>query len=222
MIDLGDGRRACASIYLKLLPNTRRIRAYLRWSDRGRTITRYVGEVDHETREENLAQAWLMAMEQGFLIEGLDPEEGYDRREGSWASTPAVRAVMRGNKRRDTRPELALRSALHALGFRYRVDARPIPGIRRTADLIFIREKVAVFLDGCYWHGCKEHYRPSRKNSEFWSAKIAANQARDRETDRLLREAGWETIRIWEHEPPEAAAAQIAEVISRKRASRAV
>ncbi|MCA2180812.1 very short patch repair endonuclease [Nonomuraea glycinis] len=125
---------------------------------------------------------------------------------------------MRGNKSRDTRPELALRSALHALGLRYRVGVRPLPAVRRTADLVFPRDKVAVFLDGCYWHGCDDHYRPARQNSEFWLAKITANQSRDRETDCLLQEAGWISIRVWEHEPPGIAAFQIAEVLKRKRA----
>ncbi len=216
-VDLGDGRYACASIYLKLLPKTRRIRAYLRWSDRGRSPARYVGEVDHETREENLAQGWRMAMERGLLVETPPSPEERVQGPASWASTPAVRAVMRGNRSRDTRPELALRSAVHALGLRYRVGIRPLPVVRRTADLVFTRDKVAVFLDGCYWHGCDKHYRPARKNSEFWTAKIAANRSRDRETDRLLQEAGWESIRVWEHERPDVAAAQIAELLERKR-----
>jgi DNA mismatch endonuclease (patch repair protein) len=134
----------------------------------------------------------------------------------SWASTPAVRAVMRGNRSRDTRPERALRSAAHALGLRYRVGIRPLPKVRRTADLVFTKTKVAVFLDGCYWHGCQEHYRPSRKNSDFWASKVVANRIRDRETDRLLRDEGWEIIRIWEHEDPAEAAARVAEVVRRK------
>lgn len=214
MVDLGDGRYACASVYLKLLPRTRRIRAYLRWSDKGRSPTRYIGEVNRTTREANLAQAWKMAVERGLVTQSL-PKSA--REDDSWASSPAVRAVMRGNKGRDTRPELALRSALHALGLRYRVGVRPLPALRRTADLVFTRDKVAVFLDGCYWHGCAQHYRPSRKNPEFWSAKIQANQNRDRETDCLLQEAGWESVRVWEHEPPDTAAARIAALLRRKR-----
>ncbi|TXK43996.1 very short patch repair endonuclease [Nonomuraea sp. C10] len=217
MVHLGDGRYACASIYLKLLPKTRRIRAYLRWSDKGRSPTRYIGEVNHGSREENLAQAWRMASEQGLAGERIVSKENARETE-SWASSPAVRAVMRGNKGRDTRPELALRSAIHALGLRYRVGIRPLPFVRRTADLVFTRDKVAVFLDGCYWHGCDQHYRPAQRNPEFWTAKIKANQNRDRETDRLLREAGWESVRVWEHEPPDAAAAQIAALLKQKRA----
>jgi DNA mismatch endonuclease (patch repair protein) len=137
----------------------------------------------------------------------------------SWASTPASRAVMRANRRCDTRPELALRSAVYARGLRYRVNIRPIKELRRTADLVFTRTKVAVFLDGCFWHGCPDHYRPAKgATSAFWHEKIASNMRRDASTDELLQEAGWETIRIWEHQSTELAADQIVEVVaSRKR-----
>jgi DNA mismatch endonuclease (patch repair protein) len=131
----------------------------------------------------------------------------------SWASSAATRAVMRANRGRDTRPERALRSAVHALGLRYRVNFRPIPGLRRTADLVFTRAKVAVFLDGCFWHGCPEHLRPARVNESFWSAKIAGNRQRDLDTDRQLAETGWTVIRVWEHEDPQAAARRIAKVV---------
>ena len=116
---------------------------------------------------------------------------------------------MRGNKGRDTRPELAVRSAAHALGLRYRVGIRPIPGVRRTADLVFTRAKVAVFVDGCFWHGCPEHHRPATVNQEFWTSKIQGNVARDADTNARLMEAGWRVVRIWEHEQPAAAAAKI-------------
>jgi DNA mismatch endonuclease (patch repair protein) len=131
----------------------------------------------------------------------------------SWASSPAVRNVMRGNKGRDTKPELALRSAVHALGLRYRVGLRPVPHVRRTADLVFTKAKVAVFLDGCFWHGCSEHHRPAKMNSEFWTTKITGNMARDTDTDARLREAGWRVIRVWEHEAPVDAANRIREAI---------
>jgi DNA mismatch endonuclease (patch repair protein) len=133
---------------------------------------------------------------------------------GSWASSPAVRSVMRGNKGRDTKPELALRSAVHALGMRYRVGIRPVPQVRRTADIVFTRAKVAVFLDGCFWHGCPEHHRPAQKNSGFWVAKIEGNKTRDADTDSRLREAGWQVIRVWEHEDPVAAARSIQAAIA--------
>lgn len=131
----------------------------------------------------------------------------------SWASSAAVRAVMRGNKSRDTKPELALRSAVHARGMRYRVGVRPLPQIRRTADVVFTKAKVAVFLDGCFWHGCPEHHRPAKRNSDFWESKIKGNVARDAETDTRLQEAGWQVIRIWEHEDPVAAAERIQKAV---------
>ncbi|WP_430791283.1 very short patch repair endonuclease [Actinoplanes sp. G11-F43] len=116
---------------------------------------------------------------------------------------------MRGNKSRDTGPERRLRSALHERGLRYRVNTRPLPGIRRTADVVFPKPKIAVFVDGCYWHGCPEHYRPSRANQQFWHTKIEGNKARDAETDRLLAAAGWVSIRVWEHEAPGLAADRV-------------
>jgi DNA mismatch endonuclease, patch repair protein len=120
---------------------------------------------------------------------------------------------MRGNKARDTRPELALRSAVHALGMRYRVGIRPLPEIRRTADLVFPRAKVAVFLDGCFWHGCPEHHRPAKRNTDFWGAKIKGNIARDADTDIRLHGEGWRVVRVWEHEQPAAAAERIRTVV---------
>lgn len=116
---------------------------------------------------------------------------------------------MRSNKGRDTKPELALRRAIHALGLRYRVSVRPVPEVRRTADMVFTRVKVAVFLDGCFWHGCPEHHTKSKTNSKYWADKVAANRRRDAETDALLREAGWLVIRVWEHEDLGEAAARV-------------
>jgi DNA mismatch endonuclease, patch repair protein len=136
-------------------------------------------------------------------------------RHDSWASSDAVRAVMRANRGRDTRPERALRSAAHALGLRYRVSTRPLPKLRRTADLVFTRAKVAVFLDGCFWHGCPEHFRPAKVNEDFWSTKIADNQRRDQDTDRKLAEAGWTVVRVWEHEDSVDAALRIASLVRR-------
>ncbi|WP_433612582.1 very short patch repair endonuclease [Dactylosporangium sp. CA-139114] len=97
---------------------------------------------------------------------------------------------------------MRIRRAVHALGLRYRVGIRPVPTLRRTADLVFTRVRVAVFVDGCYWHGCPAHHRPSRLNADFWEAKIAKNRERDAETDARLREANWTVVRIWEHEDP--------------------
>ncbi|MEU2610636.1 very short patch repair endonuclease [Micromonospora sp. NPDC007271] len=124
-----------------------------------------------------------------------------------------MRAVMRANKARDTGPERRIRSLLHKAGLRYRVNARPLAALRRTADVVFPTARVAVFVDGCYWHGCSEHYRPARANEQFWREKIDRNRARDRETDQLLADAGWTVIRVWEHESPVEAADRIKEVV---------
>lgn len=128
-----------------------------------------------------------------------------------------MRKSMQANKGRDTKPELALRRAVHALGLRYRVSTRPLPAIRRTADLTFSRAKVAVFLDGCFWHGCPEHHTQSATNAEFWAEKVRRNRERDREIDRLLAEAGWSVIRIWEHEDPQVGAALVAQEVRSRR-----
>jgi DNA mismatch endonuclease (patch repair protein) len=125
---------------------------------------------------------------------------------------------MRGNRSRDTRPELAVRSAVHRRGLRYRVAARPIPDLRRTADLVFPSARVAVFIDGCYWHGCPEHYVASLSNQEYWREKISGNRTRDTDTDAQLLSHGWLPLRIWAHENPDKAAEIIAKVV-RERSS---
>ncbi|WP_212808736.1 very short patch repair endonuclease [Micromonospora endophytica] len=126
---------------------------------------------------------------------------------------------MRANKARDTGPEQRIRSLLHSKGLRYRVNVRPLRELRRTADVVFTASRVAVFIDGCYWHGCSEHYRPARANDSFWREKIDGNRARDRETDQLLADAGWTVIRIWEHEDPAEAADRVEDMLKRVRAA---
>ncbi|MFJ3872940.1 very short patch repair endonuclease [Streptomyces sp. NPDC090082] len=140
--------------------------------------------------------------------------------EDSWASSPGTRRSMQSNKGRDTKPELALRSAAHALGLRYYVSKRPIPAIRRTADLVFTRARIAVFLDGCFWHVCPDHFTVSQTNPQYWAEKAAKNRARDRQTDRLLQEAGWAVLRVWEHEDPHQAAARLKDLYDRRNATR--
>jgi DNA mismatch endonuclease Vsr len=213
MVDLGEGRTARASVALKLYPKTRRIRAVLRWSQDGKSPEKYLGEVDHDTRAANLAEAWSRAWAAGLLKEETLPTD-------SKASSLASRAVMQANRSRDTGPELALRSLLHERGLRYRVDTRPLPDIRRKADVVFLKDHVAVFLDGCYWHGCPEHYRPATKNAEFWTDKISGNRARDIQTDEILLEAGWTVIRVWEHEDPTEAVERVAATLQERRAPR--
>jgi DNA mismatch endonuclease (patch repair protein) len=156
------------------------------------------------------------------------PQES--RRGLSWASSQAVRRVMQGNRSRDTKPEMAVRRAVHALGLRYRVCSRPLPLARRTADIVFRKAKVAVFVDGCFWHGCPEHHTRPKVNVEYWRAKIVGNKTRDEETTSELREAGWTVLRFWSHVIPDHAAALIVAAvrperrvskISKKRNSRA-
>ena len=121
---------------------------------------------------------------------------------------------MRGNRRRDTAPEMAVRRLVHAAGLRYNVDAKPLPDLNRRADLVFSRARVAVFVDGCYWHGCPEHGTASKTNSEYWHQKITRNRERDAETDELLRRAGWTVLRAWEHEDPSEVATRVAKAVA--------
>nr|WP_281181296.1 very short patch repair endonuclease [Sanguibacter gelidistatuariae] len=125
------------------------------------------------------------------------------------SSSAAVSLRMSRARRRDTAPEIALRKLLHAQGLRYRV-AYPVPGQRRrTIDIAFTRQKVAVFVDGCFWHGCPEHGTIPRANAEWWRQKLASNRARDVDTNDMLRDHGWTVVRVWEHELPSNAAAGI-------------
>jgi DNA mismatch endonuclease (patch repair protein) len=97
---------------------------------------------------------------------------------------------------------------------RYRVDYPPIKGVRRRADIVFTKQKTAVFVDGCFWHSCPEHATWPTANAAWWSEKLRRNEERDRETDRLLEEAGWRVIRIWEHESPTDAAVRIQNLVN--------
>ena len=130
----------------------------------------------------------------------------------SWASSENIRKTMLGNKRRDTKPELAVRRLLHARGLRYRVDLAPLKGYRRRADVVFTRKRIAIFIDGCFWHGCPLHYRVPGTNAGYWEPKIARNVERDAETTVALVEAGWRVLRYWEHVP----AAEIADDVERE------
>jgi DNA mismatch endonuclease (patch repair protein) len=118
-------------------------------------------------------------------------------------------------KPRDTKPELALRAALEEQGLTFTVDVRPDPATRRRADILFERVRVAVYVDGCFWHGCPLHGTWPKQNAEFWRNKIETNQQRDVDTDRKLTEAGWCVIRVWEHEVMAEAARRIAEIVSK-------
>lgn len=139
--------------------------------------------------------------------------------EDSWASSEHARLTMRANKRRDTEPELKLRSILHSRGLRFRVDCSPLKGVRSRADIVFSKAKIAVFVDGCFWHGCPEHFIMPKTNVEYWSAKIAKNKDRDIRVDRVMAQADWTAIHVWEHDDP-AVAADLVERAWRSRTSR--
>ena len=107
---------------------------------------------------------------------------------------------MQSNRPRNTRPEVALRSALHRACLRFFKHRRPVPGLRCEADIIFPGPRVAVFVDGCFWHGCPQHATFPKTNAEWWARKLKATQQRDRENERALTAAGWTVLRVWEHE----------------------
>lgn len=125
---------------------------------------------------------------------------------------PVVSARMARVRSRDTKPELRVRRELHKRGRRYFVDRAVLPG-RRRPDLVFPRARVAVFIDGCFWHACPEHLRPSRTNSEWWADKLRRNVERDRQADFDLAAAGWAVVRVWEHEAASSAADRIEAVL---------
>lgn len=135
------------------------------------------------------------------------------------ASSEEVARRMSRAARSGTAPEMALRRALHARGLRYRVGVA-VPGQRRrTIDVAFTRARVAVFVDGCFWHGCPEHGTRPAANSDWWQVKLDANQRRDRDTDRLLQEQAWAVLRLWEHVPVDVAVAEVMSVLSAARAN---
>jgi len=129
---------------------------------------------------------------------------------------------MRANRRRDSAPELRIRKLLHAQGLRFRVDlsvrldgSRPV-----RPDVVFTRARLAVFVDGCFWHGCPEHgQRPGVRNGHYWTPKLAGNAERDQRQTRALVDAGWTVLRFWEHEPPEIVVDEIRRVYATRAAS---
>lgn len=129
------------------------------------------------------------------------------------STTPATSARMSRQRERDTGIEVALRRELHRMGLRFRIHLRPLKGVRRQADVVFTRRRVAVFVDGCFWHGCPQHGTWPRSNQQFWRDKIEGNRRRDIDTNARLNAEGWTTVRVWEHEDPVSAAHRIAALI---------
>lgn len=130
---------------------------------------------------------------------------------------------MRRQATRDTGPEMALRRELHGRGLRYFVHRKPVPGLRREADIVFPTARVAVFVDGCWWHGCPDHGGQAKTNAAFWDEKIEGNRARDMDTDERLATHGWLAVRVWEHEAPSLAATVVEQTVIerlRERSSR--
>lgn len=124
--------------------------------------------------------------------------------------------------RRDTKPEIELRRILHSRGLRFRVDRPVLADRRRRADIVFGPSRVAVFVDGCFWHGCPQHASWPKSNPDFWREKIEANRARDRDTDQRLRAVGWHVERVWEHETAESAADRIEVAVRSRRPAKAL
>ena len=133
------------------------------------------------------------------------------------ASSEAARRIMVANRGRDTAPELALRSELHKRGLRFRKHQRPVPGLRCQADLVFPRERVAVFVDGCFWHRCPDHGELPAANREWWRTKLARTWDRDRRNDAALAAAGWHVVRVWEHQPADEAADLVESAVASRR-----
>lgn len=143
----------------------------------------------------------------------ISPTDSAASRHVPPASSPAAEHRMKHQRGRDTRPEKLIRSILFRRGLRYRIDSPVLPGTRRRADIVFPKARVAVFVDGCFWHGCPEHGTWPKASAEWWKQKIESNQHRDRDTTARLEAAGWRVIRIWEHDEPAQAADLIATIV---------
>ena len=134
------------------------------------------------------------------------------------ASSLDAQRRMENQPQRDTRPEKTIRSLLHREGFRFFVDRSPLPDLRRRADILFPKAKIAVYVDGCFWHGCPQHGTWPKANAEWWKQKIETNRQRDIDTNARLAAAGWTTLRVWEHDEPTRAAAKISSALASRSA----
>jgi DNA mismatch endonuclease (patch repair protein) len=125
---------------------------------------------------------------------------------------------MSRQQTKDTRPEIEIRRELHRRGLRFRVGRQPVPGLRTKADIVFSTARVAIYVDGCFWHSCPEHATQPAANAAWWKEKLRRNRDRDIATNQALEDAGWTVVRVWEHEAPESAADRIEDVVRARRA----
>ncbi len=132
----------------------------------------------------------------------------------SLSLTPESSHRLARVRQKDTGAEMALRRAMHRNGLRYRVDYEVLKKPRRVADIAFPGRRIAIFVDGCFWHGCPEHASWPKRNADFWRQKIEANRRRDIDTNERLKDLGWTVLRFWSHEPPDAAAHVVMQAIA--------
>ncbi len=137
------------------------------------------------------------------------------------SSSPEISRRMAKVRQQGTKAELAIRSELFRRGLRYRVNFPVLKKPRRVADVVFPRLRIAIFVDGCFWHGCPIHATWPKRNAEFWRQKIEANRKRDADTDQRLQESDWQVIRVWEHESASEAVERIERTVSDKEAEMA-
>ena len=135
------------------------------------------------------------------------------------ASDECTRRRMTSTRRQDTSAEIAVSAALDKLGLTYETNLRPLDSLRAKADMVFTAARVAVFVDGCFWHGCPYHRTIPRANGDWWRQKIERTRLRDSETTRRLSDAGWLAIRVWEHDDPVRAAAKIRRTVQLRHAT---
>jgi len=142
------------------------------------------------------------------------PDHGDRVMRGPAASSENAKRRMQATRQVGTASELALREELNRLGLQYTVNRAPLAGLRRNADIVFPNADVAVFVDGCFWHGCPHHGTTPIANRDWWVAKIEANKKRDSDTDNTLQSAGWTVLRFWAHTPAQEAAQEVARAVA--------
>ncbi|MCT9127674.1 very short patch repair endonuclease [Cupriavidus gilardii] len=130
------------------------------------------------------------------------------------SSSPEASHRMAKVRQKGTNAEIALRREMFRIGLRYRVDYEVLKKPRRIADIVFPGRKIAIFVDGCFWHGCPEHATWPKRNAEFWRQKIEANRQRDADTNERLQSLGWTVLRFWSHQSPTEAARAVARAVA--------